>query len=269
MDLTTIDLKVAFRERGCSVCRLRSAREDHYIYNTLYEHVNDPDTRSQMVRSLGFCASHAWQMQQTEQVNWQDGMGTAIVYEDLTARALAGLRNHLNRAALEEASPHRRKSRRRTRHGSGSEKGRARTEGLPPGLVPRGRCRACASGDEAESWLVETLVRDCAQEEFRGRYRASDGLCLPHLRQALATAASEGHADIERFLTATAVNKLDRLTNNLREYVRKESYENRSEPKLEAEQRAWIDAVTFFAGNLRAPVTSKKTASEARAPPNP
>lgn len=268
MDLTTIDLKVAFREQGCPVCRLRYAREDRCIYNTLYEHVNDPDTRSQLVRSLGFCPSHAWQMQQMEQANWHDGMGTAIIYEDITARARAGLRSYLNRPALEEIDPHRRKSRRRTRRGSGSEEGRARTEGLPRGLAPRERCRVCASGDEAESWLVETLVRACDQEEFRGWYRSSEGLCLPHLRQALAHAAYKAHADIERLLAETAVDRLDRLAYNLKEYVRKESYENRSEPKLETEQRAWIDGVAFFAGNLRMPVMAKKTADEARMPPS-
>jgi hypothetical protein len=41
-----------------------------------------------LVRGLGLCPRHAWDLQATEQEHWSDGMGTDIIYEDLVDRIL-------------------------------------------------------------------------------------------------------------------------------------------------------------------------------------
>jgi len=115
---------------------------------------------------------------------------------------------------------------------------------FPAGLVPSEGCRVCQIGRKTEQTL-EWLVKHCAEEEFRGWYRASDGLCLPHLRGAHEIAESQ---KTRVFLIDTAEEKLGTLAGQLREYLRKHNWDYRDEPKLSEEQSSWIRAVEFFVG---------------------
>jgi hypothetical protein len=91
-------------------------------------------------------------------------------------------------------------------------------------------------------------VRQSANSEFRAWYTASDGLCLPHLRRALARAEDE---ETVRFLVQVAVDKVSPLLADLKEYERKHAWEYRHEPKPPWEQASWVRAVAFFAGEAR------------------
>jgi hypothetical protein len=252
MDLIMVDLKRAFEQSGCPICRLRRRTARRYLHSLLWENVNDPGTRAHLVRALGFCHAHAWQLQQMEKSLWGGGLGTGIIYEDLATRALAGLEAYVNAWEPAPDRPHRwRRCVRRfgklwkrwlwrpvAVHPDGA---------LPPGLAPQQRCRACEITDSSERTNLAWLVKSCAQTEFREWYRASDGLCLPHLRQALALAEREDPA-VALFLAQTGYEKLTRLTMQLREYIRKHAWEYRDEPKLPEEQSSWVRAVAFFAG---------------------
>jgi len=177
MDLLIVSLKVAFRQPGCPICRLRRESERRYLFGFLWENVNDAGVRVKLVNSLGFCRRHAWQLQAMEERVWGDGLGTAIVYEDLVRRAHAALQNSTN---------HNR---------------------VPSGLRPRAQCRVCEIGENTEQSYVTWLLRGCKDAEFRKWYRSSDGVCLPHLRHVFAVDGEQTRA-AKSFLIETAVEKL-------------------------------------------------------------
>jgi hypothetical protein len=112
-------------------------------------------------------------------------------------------------------------------------------------ISARQPCHACEIVDPSEEAYLVWLVRGLANPEFRGWYAASDGLCLPHLRLALAKAEE---VETTRFLVQVAVDKLAPLLADLKEYGRKHIWQFRREPKYPWEQASWIRAVAFFAG---------------------
>jgi len=252
MDLITLDLVLAFREAGCPLCRLRSDSVRRYLFHLLYENVTDGPTRLHLARAQGFCPDHAWQLQAFEHIHWQDGLGVGIIYEDLTGMVLGTLREYLARTSrpLRRA---RTSLRGRTfgRDRSGrlgrwlAGRALAPAQWLLTRLAPAQRCPVCETADQSEEGHLAWLVRGITDTEFRKQYVASDGLCLPHLRRALACAEDEEAA---RWLAQVAVDKLAPLAADLAQYTRKHAWQNRDEPKHPWEQAAWIRAVAFFAG---------------------
>jgi len=256
MDLITLGLVLAFREPGCPICRLRTDSVERYLFNLLYENVNDGTTRLHLVRSQGFCANHAWRLQAIEHSNWHDGMGVGIIYEDLTSRVLNTLGEYLARPA----QPLGRIATFLRRHGSGrrlqlrrwGRLGRWLADRAPEParwlltrLAPLERCWVCEMADQSEEGYLTWLARQITDPEFRERYAASDGLCLPHLRRALAHAQTE---EAVRWLVQITVEKVTPLAIDLREYSRKHAWHFRDEPKHPWEQASWIRAVALFAG---------------------
>jgi len=87
--------------------------------------------------------------------------------------------------------------------------------------------------------LLEHLQAGTLREE----YVASGGLCLPHLRVALAGAPAEAR----RFLEAAESDKLAGLREELSDLIRKNDYRFREEP-WGPERDAWIRAARKLAG---------------------
>lgn len=255
-DLITLQIKLACRQAGCPLCRLRHDSERRYLFGFLWENVNDGALRKHLVRALGFCPNHAWQLQAIEETRWSDGLGTAIVYEDLTERALQALRAY--REALPAPSDHQPSLRKRLGQwlsGLGNGRRRARPSASPDegpaGLIPRATCRACEIGTDADQRYTAWLVRDCTGDpDLRQAYQASDGLCLPHLRQALALAEIT-NPEATHFLTDVAIEHTAQLAGDLGEYIRKHIHDFRHEPMSEDEKRSWIRAVAWFSGEKR------------------
>ena len=266
MGLITLDLKLAFREEGCPVCRLRHQGEQRYIHNLLWENVTDGGIRAMLVRSLGFCHTHSWQLQETEQKQWNDGLGTGIIYEDLTERALTGIKAYaqeVSRSPARRLAPRWRKWLRRLLPGqaNGARNTAPSDDFLPAGLVPRGPCRVCELGDKTEATYLNWLRRSLADDDFRQAYRDSDGLCLPHLRQAVILARDE-NPDALVTLTEIAEEKTRRLARALSEYVRKHNWQFQNETMWPAEQISWQRAVAFFAGEKRSHAGQRSLSSE-------
>jgi Family of unknown function (DUF6062) len=264
VDITLVYLKRALGEPGCPICRLIHETEARYLFYLLYENVTDGTTRAHLVRSLGLCPRHAWDMQATEQGRWNDGMGTGIIYEDLIARLLGSLTDHLNRSSpasgsllarvILRLSSRKRPGRWLKRQGgirswlTRRSSGDSPINGLLARLSPFGRCRLCEAVEQTEKTELGGLVGHLVDPEFRKLYEASDGLCLIHLRGALACTEDEETA---HYLARVAADQLGRLLSNLSEYGRKHSWSNRDEPKYPWEQASWIRAVAFFAGEPR------------------
>jgi len=252
IDLITLDLKLAFKQPGCPLCHLRYQAAQRYLRNLLWENVNDAEIRGHLVRALGFCPGHAWQLQRTEEALWADGLGTGIIYEDLATRALTGLEAYM-RAHERQSAP----SYGRGKWNTWVDRWRERKIRLlaepsadgafPAGLKPQERCRVCEMLEEREATFLAWMIQGCAEAEFQRWYRESDGLCLPHLRQALVMAEQEDPA-VALFLACVSHEKLNQLTTQLREYLRKHSWQYHEEPMSPEERSSWIRVVAFFAG---------------------
>lgn len=258
--MITLQLKIAFQQPGCPLCYLRNQTAQRYLRRFLWENVNDVESRTHLVRSLGFCPLHAWQLQRTEEALYADGLGTGIVYEDLATRALEGLEEYLRAAARSQSSPPRRQRwekwlrwlRERFAVPTATP---TRSAPLPPGLTAQERCRVCVILDQGEETYLIWLINGCLEPEFQEWYSASDGLCLPHLRQALVM-ADPGQLAAARFLAQVSRDKLAQWTGRLREYLRKHSWQYHEETMLPEERSSWIRVVAFFAGERSGEVVS-------------
>ena len=251
MNLTTIALENAFREPGCPLCRLRGRSEQRYLFGLLYENVNDGGTRANLVNSMGLCPAHAWALQAIEQETWNDGLGTSIIYQDLAGRFLSTLTEYLETNSTSDAD---RQTRLRQWLGRSGAIGRwligqwspsAPGASLLERLSPADRCYACRLVDRLEEIRIDQLVRGLTESDFQSAYAASDGLCLPHLRRALAGAEDRRAV---RSLVETAVAQLNPLVHDLGEYTRKRNWSKRHEPRHPWEEVAWLRAVALLSG---------------------
>ena len=238
-----LNLKSAFKKEGCPVCRLLKEQEDRYFFNLLYENVNDGPTRGRIIDSMGLCPNHAWALQARELEEWNDGLGTGIIYEDLTERVLNEFSRYLGpvkRNFLEKNKQQNLLGRLR--------KKKKPAEALAGRVSKKKECHICKSLKQSEDAYIEWLVSGLENKEFRDAYLNSDGLCLPHLRQALKITKDKLPAYL---LVEKAQKYLKTLDKNLKEYIRKHAWDFRLEPKYAAEQASWVRAVAFFAGEYR------------------
>ena len=255
LDYSAILLKDAFRQKGCPICYLQERGDARYIFSILYEMVTDWPVRVGFVDSLGYCHEHAWAQQMTEKEQWGDGMGTATMYESVLEQNLAGLDQFI-KATRREIGYHRSPLRRGLgRVGNRIQQALPRlpiqvaTEPrFPFGIAPHGMCRVCESGSRSVNASLDNFAAKIQWDEFRAWYRASDGLCLPHLNAVLERIED---SESRRFVVEVAVEKLEANAAELREYWRKRDYRFQHEPLTAAERDSWRRAVEQFVGNRR------------------
>ena len=159
------DLIEAFGQPGCPVCRLSTEAVDAYLTSVCYEQVNDLDLREQLRSAGGFCRAHAERFIQQR----LGQLAAAIVYRDVlnTARKRLGWPAGPGAAA------------RCWRRCSAARTASVRTVPRLPRLRGRGRSRGPLP--RASSATA------CATRPSASEYQAGDGLCLPHIDQALQT----------------------------------------------------------------------------------
>lgn len=244
--LISADLKRALRLQGCPVCRLREETVQRYVRFLLAENVNDGDSRARIVRGLGFCPEHTWLLYHTEVTRFGDALGNSILYEHLATQVRENLTAFLQ--DLPSPASHRttwwQRAWARLRLAVGAL---SRVSANLDPLRPAGQCRMCVHAAHEEETAIRALVGLCSMPDVRAVYAASDGLCLPHLRQALRVAAT-GNPEVARFLAGDASQRLEALVANLGEYIRKQAWQYRDEPLTLGEEAAPRSAVQFFGG---------------------
>lgn len=179
------DLFQAFDQPGCPVCRLALDSVHHYLDSLVYEYVNKPSTHEAVRAAWGFCPAHAWHVE--DEIN-ASAFGIAVLYE--------GVVRNLIRDA-----------------GSASPKKAASA------LKPSGPCPACKHQQTIEEHLIRNLMEHLSQDEFAEGFRKSAGLCVPHLRLALAAPGGSK----ERLL-AIQREIWSGLLAELGEFIRKHDY---------------------------------------------
>jgi len=233
--MSVFELREALGQPGCAVCRLSARAADHFVESLLWEGVNDPERREELRRSQGFCHKHAWSLVRTGA-----SLGSAIIMRDLVEHALKVMANAASRAgppwllrriveALNPAQP------------------ASATADLVAQLGPRASCPACVWAEKMERIYIDALLDSLLDEsegEVLAAFEASDGLCLSHLRQALARARGRR---LQGALLDAQRGIWERLVGDLSEFVRKNDYRFQHE-EMGEERNAWIRGIAAIAG---------------------
>jgi hypothetical protein len=228
------DLRDGLAQPGCVVCRLKARSTEHYLDSLLWESVNDPGVRHDVRKARGFCQEHAWQL-----VRPSASLGVAIIHRDVLHSVLADLEG-----ARYRASPL--LSLQRAHEALDADQPSAATAELVSRLGPQAPCPACEQAEEMETIYLDTLIKALVgQQGFLAAYESSDGLCLPHLRQALARLRDE--ATFEALVNAQRAI-WQRLEADLSEFIRKSDYRFRGEP-WGTESDAWLRGVAAISGS--------------------
>ena len=204
------------KAKGCALCELEAATTHRYLDFLLYESVNDPGVRENLLRSRGYCLRHAHLL-----LGFQNGLGTAILYQDqvrLFLDFLAGLQG-LSAKVLRK----------------GASAGWARHE----------TCPACRLQIEGRQYHADVLLEGLAHEEMRAAFESSPGLCVPHFLLALDRTRD---AERQQFLVGVQEKRFKELLAELREFCRKHDYRFSGEG-FGKEGDSWIRAVKMLTGS--------------------
>lgn len=188
----------------------------------------------------GFCERHVGLLKEIGPAKLADGMSPAR----LCAWLLEALSRRLSncKGSAQRSSSKSQKSRwfsRRVLPG----------EGIAKQLEPKRSCPACQDLSGYERSLLWGLQRFLSatkgDETIRALYRASNGLCFPHLRLTLEEVEQPASADL---LLEVQQRALAKLSGNLKEYLRKHDYRYRHEPMREAEATSYLRTIALFVG---------------------
>ncbi len=214
---TYYDLLEAFRQESCPVCRVAQHNVERYLATLAYECVNDLGVREQLRASNGFCRSHAAEWLEQPRL-----LGTAIIYRDIISNLSVKLRR------LRERPP----------VGISISTG----DGDPLGTT--GECPVCSFLASEEQKLLGSLLDSMYEREFEDAYARSAGLCLPHLRAALAAAPDEATRDT---LLEVSIGRQEVLRRQLDEIIRRFDPSVHGEPPGE-ERGAASRAIWYVTG---------------------
>lgn len=230
------DLFAACKVDGCPACRIVQQDVAKYLDKLFYESVNDRDLRAKLRESLGFCHDHAWQsLNLGSGPRTGDALGVATIYNDIFTNIL--------RRFPQEAPPAPPKGF-SALLGQTSRGLLDRVKAAVQALTPKGRCPACLQQAESNQLVVAELAISLAEEELAAALAASDGLCLPHLRQTFDLVRDE---QVYAALVSIHRTKLESLQHELSEFIRKNDYRFSKEP-IGPEADSWRRAVRFAAG---------------------
>lgn len=202
---THYDLRDAFAGDGCAICALTQSAVDRYFATLNYEAAGDRGVRAHLRQTLGFCQPHAHRWLTASHV-----LATAVIYAEVLDQARTDLRS----LSYRRSGP-RLPSLLRSRRNDESD---AVTAMPPRASAP---CPACVVHTDSEKMLLSTLLTGFTDTAFREAFARSPGLCLPHLRPALAQAPDEATFTA---LRAAALAHEETLLAHLREVIRKHDY---------------------------------------------
>jgi len=240
------ELLEVFPQPGCPLCRVVQSAVERSLTHLFYESVTDPTVRHRLRRSLGFCKRHAWLL---VDARIGDALGMAIIYHDL----LGSLLKHLPQ---DPASSDQKNPARVWRRLPSSLK--FLLQQALEALSPRHPCPACAQEERSRHAAVSVLASALNAPAFAEAFKASAGLCLPHLHQVLEEIKEPLALEI---LLTNSREKLSALHLELAEIIRKNDYRYRDEA-FGPEGDAWKRAVALFVGSnhLLIPAASKQSA---------
>lgn len=228
------ELLEACQQPNCPICRLVDRATLHYLEMVFYEHVNDISLRAQLRDSLGLCRQHAWQ---AVQGSVADPLGVAIIYHDVFTNVLRRLPKNGPEAVNREGLLARLEPAARRLQDAVRKAVQA--------LTPSQPCPACQQQAIADEMYLNGVRKYLDDERLQQVLRASDGLCLPHLRGALERAPDEAGFSL---LLAAHRQRWAALDAELEEIIRKADYRFSGE-RSGSEADAWRRAIAAAVGN--------------------
>jgi hypothetical protein len=207
---TYYDLIDLFAQSGCAVCRLALRDAARYLDSLLYEYSTDPEMHRAMREGRGLCNAHSWQLTEI--------MGGALNVAVLFRSALLEVRE----VATTDESARR----------------------LAARLAPRSACPACQTMREIERLCFETFAKHLSDPTFEAAWRASDGLCLPHVRLLLPSLTAENAARLLNHQKTVWA----RLQADLEAFQRSFQAEHSAEPLTEMAAASWRRCIALLTG---------------------
>ena len=227
-DAISFKLLKAMAKPGCAVCHLVDEAVSRYLDSLLYENVNDPGTRDRLRASQGFCREHARKV-----AGMRDAFGLAIIYRDILSSLGEALQHEGKSVPISSPAPVGRERLRRGQH-------------MERRLAPHHSCPACEVQEDVTQVSLQALVRGLDDEDMARAYDGSHGLCLPHLRAAVALADTPATLKI---LVNKESQVVTSLVTELSEFIRKHDYRFTAEG-FGAESDAWLRAIMMMVGGL-------------------
>ena len=204
------------KAKGCALCELEAAGTHRYLDSLLYESVNDPGVREDLLHSRGYCLRHAHLL-----LGFQDGLGTAILYQDqarLFLDFLAGLQGLSAKVLRKDAST---------------------------GWARHGTCPACRLQIEGREYHADVFLEELDHDEMRAAFETSPGLCVPHFLLALQRSHDPQR---QQYLVQVEKKRFKELQGELEEFCRKHDYRFRKEG-FGKEGDSWIRVVNMMTGS--------------------
>lgn len=228
-NITFLDLIEACQKPGCLVCTLRDELVESYIRMLFNEHINDPQSRDKLRYSYGMCYQHSWLAIDAQLGN---ALGVAIISHDVIGKLLKDF------STLSVEKDRLGPLKKFVRSGRGQDQ-------KETWFKPEKDCPVCLHQEYVEDWIIKTLVESIQKDELSTAIQESDGLCLPHLHQALMRNAP---AESVQALLDLSRDRWEKLQYELSEFIRKNDYRFSKEGFGE-ERDSWLRATTVIKGN--------------------
>jgi hypothetical protein len=229
----THDLLEACHQTGCPVCRLEQRSLERYIENLFYASVNDIKTRERLRGSLGFCREHA---QITVDRRLGNALGFAIIYNDVITNILRDLESDTVPPSTRPLS---------TLLKQMPQQVSATVQRVIYALTPHKHCIVCQQQDKVLHNIISFLIEGLNDSELGKALRASDGLCIPHLKKSFESVRDQETGNL---LLSIHREKLESLRNELEEFIRKNDYRFKDEG-FGTEGDSWRRAVNKLTGD--------------------
>jgi len=228
----------ACKEPDCPVCCLGRNSASRHLKSLIYEGVNDVRLRATIRKSVGYCHEHTWLLPEAGE---SAPLGIAIMHRDL----LNTIHGRLGDSEYNKTRKNTFKS--VVAEAMRLDEGSSRSIALAKYLPSRAQCPACERRDEAESLALKALIDALGKQDSQmtAALKTSDGLCLPHLRQALEAAQNRHTFDD---LVAITQEQLSALIKELDEFIRKSDHRFRHEKISENERESWRRALQRVVG---------------------
>lgn len=199
----------------CPICTAQSQALFDFFARWQYALASSTAAQQAFIASHGFCPAHTWQFQPIA-----SPQGISDGYAPLIEAVAAQVRQLLDRSPEEAAQQ------------------------VTKLLGRPASCAACRVLRETETAQVRQLLTRIATRDGRAAYTSAEGLCLPHLRTALASA---GDRELARFLLQEQLRRLEEIAEDMRSYTLKRDAFRRGLLNT-LEKTAWRRALVQMAG---------------------
>ena len=180
-------LTKALRTRGCPVCLHMTQAVFDFLSGWQLRLSQAEAAQEQFAAELGFCPSHAWQLEAMASPH-----GLSLGYTKLAER--------LSRLLAQAATQ--------------PEAGQA----VRALVCDPGTCRVCQLQRECERTGIERLADSLREEDGQRAYARSQGVCLRHLTQLIEKVQSQ---DVTRLLVTQAARRFEEAAEDMQNYAMK------------------------------------------------